>query len=102
MWTGSMLATVNSIVGQFVPGHYGTYALISQVIAFILAIGFGGHQANVIQFGLDQLQDALTIEITAFIMWYVWMFFSKWCFFLFHPYVYKIQILHFWTINHLH
>ena len=65
MWTASMLATVNFIVEQFIPGHHGTYALISQAIAFMLAIGFGGFQANIIQFGLDQLQDASTTEITS-------------------------------------
>ena len=27
------------------------------------------------QFGLDQLQDASTTEITAFISWYVWTYF---------------------------
>ena len=34
-----------------------------------------------IQFGLDQLQDASTTEITTFITWYVWTYFSNGVFF---------------------
>ena len=30
-----------------------------------------------LQFGLDQLQDASTTEITAFIHWYVWTYVSS-------------------------
>ena len=75
MWTASLLITATSAVEQIVvPGHYNTFKRVSRTLAFILAIGFGGYQANVIQFGLDQLQDASTTEITAFIMWYVWTF----------------------------
>ena len=71
MWIASMLTTINSVVEQFVPGHHDTFTLISQILIFLLAFGFGGYQANIIQFGLDQLQDASTSEITAFITWYV-------------------------------
>ena len=76
MWTASMLITMNSVVAQLVTGYYNIFKLISQILIFILAIGFGGYQANMIQFGLDQLQDASTTEITAFIRWYVWTTFS--------------------------
>ena len=77
MWTAFMLATLNSVIEQFVPGHHNIFKLISETLTFILAIGFGGYQANIIQFGLDQLQDASTTEITAFITWYVWTFFCN-------------------------
>ena len=77
MWIASMLITISSVVGQLVPGHHNTFKFIFQILAFVLAIGFGGYQANIIQFGLDQLQDASTTEITAFIIWYVWTYFSN-------------------------
>ena len=77
MWIASMLVTISSVIEQFLPGHHNTFLHISLVITFILAIGFGGYQANAIQFGLDQLQDASTTEITAFIIWYVWTYFSN-------------------------
>ena len=77
MWIASMLATANSIVGQFVADDHIIFRHVSQVVIFILAIGFGGYQANAIQFGLDQLQGASTTEITAFITWYVWTYFCN-------------------------
>ena len=46
--------------------------LVLQVLLVIMAIGLGGYQANIIQFGLDQLQGASTTEITSFIAWYTW------------------------------
>ena len=77
MWIASMLATTSFVIEQFVPGYHNTDTLISQIITFILAAGFGGYQANAIQFGLDQLYDASTTEITAFITWYVWTYYSN-------------------------
>ena len=38
----------------------------------MVALGLSGFQANVIQFGIDQLHDASTTEIVSFIRWYVW------------------------------
>ena len=39
----------------------------------VVAIGLGTFIANIINFGLDQLHDASTNEITSsFIIWYVW------------------------------
>ena len=69
MWIGLMLATVSSIIPSFVTTDI---EILTTVLHTVAAAGFGGHQANVIQYGLDQLQDASTDEITAFISWYVW------------------------------
>ena len=41
-------------------------------LAITSAIGFGGFQANSIQFGIDQLCDASTIKIAAYISWYIY------------------------------
>ena len=72
MWIASMLATVSSVVSLLVNDDNKIFQKISVAMFVIVAIGFGGYQANIIQFGLDQLQDASTTEITAFIRWYVW------------------------------
>ena len=37
-----------------------------------LGMGYGGFLANIIQFGVDQLLDAYSNEIKAFISWYSW------------------------------
>ncbi len=81
MWVAAILTTINSVVAEFVSGYQGIHMGVSLIMIFILAIGFGGYQANVIQFGLDQLQDASTTEITAFITWYVWTYFCNGAFF---------------------
>ena len=49
------------------------YANIDIIIMFILyTIGLGLFQANAIQFGLDQLLEAPTPKLIAFIHWYYW------------------------------
>jgi peptide/histidine transporter 3/4 len=39
-------------------------------------IGFAGYQANIYQFGIDQLLDASTNAIKSFISWFVWTYFT--------------------------
>ncbi len=72
MWTASVLATVSSVVAQMVNSYQHIHSFILFVLLVIASIGLGGYWANVIQFGLDQLQDASTTEITAFISWFIW------------------------------
>ena len=72
MWVGSMLATISSVVAQLVDNYQYINKDIQIALFIIMAIGYGGYQANVVLFGLDQLQDASTDEIMAFIIWYVW------------------------------
>ena len=77
MWAASILATVSSVVFLLVNYENKIFQNISVAMFVIVAIGFGGYQANIIQFGLDQLQDASTTEITAFIRWYIWTYVSS-------------------------
>ena len=78
MWIASVLATVNSVVAQMVNSyqHIHDHTSISLALLTIASVGLGGYWANVIQFGLDQLQDASTTEITAFISWFLWTYMS--------------------------
>ena len=77
MWMASMLATAGSVVAQLMDSHHKIFQDFSSAMFLIVAIAFRGYQANIIQFGLDQLQDASTTEITAFIRWYVWTYISS-------------------------
>ena len=72
MWLAFMLATASSVIAQLIDSyvHYNNYIMLMLII--IAWAGFGGYQANVIQYGLDQLHDASTDEIISFISWYVW------------------------------
>ena len=62
------------MVAQLVDGYriMNKRCIIDRLLQAIAAIGYGGYQANIIQFGIDQLHDASTEEIQAFISWYVW------------------------------
>ena len=75
MWMTSILTTTNSVLAQLVTGHRTIFQPISQTMVFIMAVTMGGYQANVIQLGLDQLQDASTSDITSFIIWFVWTYY---------------------------
>ena len=39
-----------------------------------MGIGMGGFLSTVVQFGIDQLHDASTEEISTYIMWHAWTF----------------------------
>ena len=71
-----MMATVSSAVAQMVKSHQHYHTSISLVLLIIASVGLGEYWANVIQFGLDQLQDASTTGITAFISWFMWTYMS--------------------------
>ena len=76
MWVASVLATVSSVMAQAVNSYQHFHSYISLALLIIASVGLGGYWANVIQFGLDQLQDASTTEITAFISWFMWTYIS--------------------------
>ena len=46
-------------------------AAVLVVVLFVL--GIGGFESNVVQFGLDQLLDASSEELSLFLHWFVWM-----------------------------
>ena len=77
MWIATVLATTSLVMAQVIDGYFNINAnVIFTVLLSIAAIGFGGYQANIIQFGLDQLYDASTTEIKSFIVWYAWILLS--------------------------
>ena len=48
------------------------YLYVAALIIIVYVIGLGLFQANAIQFGLDQLLEAPTPKLIAFIHWYYW------------------------------
>ena len=72
MWIAAVLTTVSSVTSQLVDAYSRIDTKMQVVLLVFTAIGLGGYQASIVQFGLDQLQDASTIEITSFIVWYIW------------------------------
>ena len=77
MWIAFILATASSVVVKLVKSYENINNYVNGALMVVGAIGLGGFQANIIQFGIDQLHDASTNEITSFIAWYVWCAYSS-------------------------
>ena len=73
MWISSLLLTTTFVIEKIVTftNYYQLVFLAS------LGVGYSMFQANIIQFGIDQLTDASTDEIVSFINWYAWSFISS-------------------------
>ena len=79
MWLLMIIATVSAIVEQLNEVYHHYDKAIRPALFCLVSIGLGGFQANIVQFGLDQLHDASTTEITSFIIWYVLSLISTGC-----------------------
>ena len=73
MWVASYLLSLVSIVKYVTHSSESRYWSGVDLLFFtILSLGLSLFQANIIQFGIDQLIDASSADITSFINWYVW------------------------------
>ena len=79
MWISAMLLTTGQMALQLlgVSNTVYFYIIYLTILAIPLTIGFVAFQANIIQFGVDQLYDASSIDIKAFIAWLTWGFLSS-------------------------
>ena len=75
MWISSLLLTTSLIILQNLDLH--NLSKVLHLFLVPLALGYGGFQANVIQFGVDQLCDASSTEIKTFVTWYSWTLISS-------------------------
>ena len=71
MWFSTVAATISLTTAQLFDAYTQINAKMLIVIHAITAIGLCAFQAIIIQFGLDQLHDASTTEIKAFIIWHI-------------------------------
>jgi peptide/histidine transporter 3/4 len=78
MWFGAMLNGVSLVISK-VDEAYGTHGdpWVSLFSMLIMGIGLGAFQANIIQFGIDQLIDASSTEIKSVIAWYTMTIFTS-------------------------
>ena len=66
-WIGVILNTIHESI--FTQSHVWPFSVVC--IAFMY-IGRSGFQANVVQFGSDQLNDPSSDELSSFISWVIW------------------------------
>ena len=74
MWGAAILESVSLVTDSLLAGYYFAKlnTVVTNVLLAFMVIGLGGFLSTVVQFGIDQLHDASTEEISAYIMWYVW------------------------------
>ena len=78
MWFGAMINGFSLVIGE-VFQIYSIYCdpWVSLACKILMGAGFGAFQANIIQFGIDQLMDASSTEIKSFIIWYTMTTYSS-------------------------
>ena len=77
VWCGFILVSVGAVSYSSIniENHHNVLKfIISTGVMAILAfvVGFSGFQANIVQFGLDQLLDASSENLSLFLHWFVW------------------------------
>ena len=77
MWISSLLLTSGLVILQLLESQNDTVLKLVMSLLIPLGIGYGGFQANIIQFGVDQLPDASSCEVRAFVAWYTWTYISS-------------------------
>ena len=75
MWISSLFLTVTLVAANFT--NYKHEIIPVTILLVPLGIGWGGFQATIIQFGIDQLIDASTSELKSFIAWYSWTYIAS-------------------------
>ena len=72
MWIATILETLNRVIVD--DSHTSVKIVITRALLGLMGIGVGSFLSTTMQFGIDQLHDASTEEISAYIMWYVWTY----------------------------
>lgn len=78
MWLFSIVfcLVLTLLQAFYTPKQSKNLRLVSKtVLYFLFSLGFGGFQANIIQFGSDQLCDASSFEIVTFLRFFTWVWF---------------------------
>ena len=71
MWISAVFLVLSLILLQVLDLNY--IQIFVLIFLSTLGLGSSGFQANIIQFGIDQLTVASTDEIISFVNWYAWV-----------------------------
>ena len=75
MWTSSLLLTINSVIMDRV--HFEHKEIVLVMLLLPMGVGWAVYEANIVQFGIDQLVDASATECKSFIIWLCWSYFAS-------------------------
>ena len=77
LWCSYVCLTVMTVIflanGKHLKHLHPVIGVLSVLQGLCTIIGFVGFQANSVQFGLDQLLDSPSAELSVFLHWFVWM-----------------------------
>lgn len=78
LWVGLILSVATELIFSTVGTSIDPtlIRIIFTTLFVVMTIGFAGCQVTIIQFGIDQLPDASSHEIQAFINWYAWTMYA--------------------------
>ena len=78
LWVGLILTVATDLIISTVwsTADCKFIRAIYIILFVVMTIGFAGCQVTIVQFGIDQLPDASSQELQAFINWYVWSVFA--------------------------
>ncbi len=80
MWIGSLIMTATKLAGY----GFGDFFKCQRILQgaggllglALFSIGLSAYAVNTLQFGIDQMPDASSDELSAYIHWFVWVFFA--------------------------
>ena len=79
MWLGSIILLIDSLLQYYFSyTHHNTTALqflslpVGIAVYALNAIGLAGFQANIIPFGIDQMEGGPAEQYSSFVHWYYW------------------------------
>ena len=75
MWFASLLSCFSSILYSLKLIHDKLFNAMIYISSALAAFGLGGMFTNMIPFGIDQIIDASSSEITSFIRWLCWVWY---------------------------
>ncbi len=73
--TGKIPGSIDEIAGSIGIAGFIGLIVVSLLFYFVMNISFIGFNANVIQFGMEQLHDSPVHHQSLFIYWYVWVYY---------------------------
>ena len=78
LWVGLILSVATDLIISTVWSTVDCNLIhvIYIILYVVMTFGFAGCQVTIVQFGIDQLPDASSQELQAFINWYVWTIFA--------------------------
>ncbi len=74
MWLSLVVLSACISVNMYVTVESQVYKIAVKIVGGFLVLGMSGISANVLQFGVDQLTDASSSDISSYINWYFWVF----------------------------